>query len=1035
MSKRKTLIGATCACVILLVIFAVVIFARTNASYRDITVFTVAGTVKVERSGKEIDAIKDMKLKSGDSVEIGDGDSFLRLCIDDDKYLYCDCNTKIILQATGSSENSRTTIFVSEGQIITEVTKKLNGNSSCDLVTPNTTMAIRGTIIGIVSNRDSSLNKNISNNIVFEGSAQIGMYSENGTIACIANEGEGLIFENIAQIKSFGKKTPAAAGNNRSVNAASALAASIGGTAVDSFDPSGFDHLFENIIRYVGAENLNDRMLKVMEDLGYDVSSSRGTDKADDKTDIADLTETPTEEPVSSETASGENNETTPAETDEAAPTPEKPAITDEDLTNTTPVPTPEQQPLTGEESVTPTAVPAEPTPTAAEIVTTAPVKPTPTGNESVTPTPAEPEPAEETITPTPTENEQKIEESVTPTPAENEQKVEESVTPTPAEPDTTEETETPTPSEPELSEETVTPTPSEPELTEETVTPTPSEPEPAEETVTPTPPEPEPAGTVPSTPTPSEPEPTVVTVTPTPSEPEPTGAEPSAPTPSEPEPAGTEPTVPTPSEPEPGGILQPTPGPGSDIFRISLIYHKEDESVILEACENYHISGDISERPADKVLTFEFTKNVSSQGLPSASKQDENGAAYDLVWKHGADEITAIPSDISSDMDLHAEWKLDHAEMRISIKYTGTGKITLKDVAGWTDEGNGIFTYSVNDEAQMIRLPEFYEYKPDNAISYDYCFFEPDGYRGYRNEGNGRKLNEISYREYKSLKKEKSIQNAAGVSNDTLELAPLFKNGKMNVIELFIQVIEGDMIVFESASDVNEMYVIGDRCVIAKDESYGVFTLDPVQKTFIYEYKSLYYDYYASYNDGNRMYPLYWKNCKNNGLNIGGRIRRINNGITEIDTNNKGKGYNLQNGLGNTTQIEKEPELRQRVGSAYASWALIPVFADQEAYDSNLMAAQTASGSAIKVSAFNSYYSYTDIQICVSSQDDGSIMKIGKLKKDAAGAVIFVDEREDEYKNEISAGMDESTGNSQKLLIEFLNPEDKERYKLIFGQ
>ena len=47
--------------------------------------------------------------------------------------------------AEGTAANSRTRIAVAEGTVITEVQNKLSGDSSFDVVTPNSTMAIRGT--------------------------------------------------------------------------------------------------------------------------------------------------------------------------------------------------------------------------------------------------------------------------------------------------------------------------------------------------------------------------------------------------------------------------------------------------------------------------------------------------------------------------------------------------------------------------------------------------------------------------------------------------------------------------------------------------------------------------------------------------------------------------------------------------------------------------------------------------------------------------------------------------------------------------
>ncbi|MCR5324205.1 MAG: FecR domain-containing protein [Lachnospiraceae bacterium] len=1067
MSKKKTLVGAALACGILVVVFVIAIFARSSASYRDITVFNVAGSVTVERNGKEINATKDMKLKSGDTVEIGDGDSFMRLCIDDDKYLYCDSNTELLLQANGTSDNSRTTIFVSKGQIITEVAKKLNGNSSCEMVTPNTTMAIRGTIIGIISKRDDSLNKSISTNVVFEGSAQIGMYSEKGTVACLAKEGDGLVFENLADIKGFGKKTPAVTGNDISVTEAASLAEDIGGTAEDSVDFSEFDNLFKNIIKYVGADNLNERMIGVLESLGYDVSTSgniggfdsapqivddpnavanKGQDGSNDGYTAENNTDEPavdtnSTEPVNEvDTSAADNNDPVGSENGEDAL---QSNSEDNDLSNEVSNEDDNNSQTGG--NISPTSVPAEPTPVVTEPVKPTPAEPTLEVTKTVTPTPSEPTPeVTDIVTPTPEEPTPAVTDVVTPTPAEPTPAATDAVTPTPAEPTpAVTEIVTPVPVEPTPTGiDVITQIPAEPTPeVSKNVTPTPE----AIENLTPTPAQ-DPATPIPEqtsektgivTPGPEETPTGTENLTPTPGQ-IPTGIENVTPTPGQ-TPTGTEIVTPTPGIDTPGTDTIPTgsvtPVPGNEIYKVSLVFPAEDETVILEACENIHINGTVSERLKEKVLTFEFTKNISSQGIPSAVKTDEYGGLYRLVWKLGPQEITAVPSDISADIELHAEWRFESAELKITVSYTGNGKIMIKDNAGWSSNDNLLFTYAVNDEAAMIAMPVFYEYKADNDTSYDYCFYEFDG---YRSDGRGRKFNEISYVEYKRLLDENKAQNQAGSITGTLELTPVFKNNKLDVIELFIKVIEGDKVVFASEQDVNEMYLVGKEAVIAKDRYYDVFTLDTSDNTFTYKHKSIYYDYYITYNDENRMYPLYWKNCKGDGgLNIGGTITRINNGVTELDPNNNGQSYTLYNGINNTT-FEKEPVIKQKVGSRYASWALIPVFIDEETYVNTVVAAETVSGSAINVRSFDSYYDKADIGVFIQSVNDDTVMNVGKLKRrntGVTGTYEFIDERNDECKDIIDASLKNDKNAVLKLMIEYLDPEDKERFRLIFGQ
>ena len=145
--NKKAIIGICCGVAAIAAIVLVIVLMNKGddlSNIRNISVFEMNGSVKIARDGKNMDAVKNMKLRSGDDVEVGDG-SYLRLCLDDDKYVYADAGTKMRVIAEGTAANSKTRIAVAEGTVITEVQNKLSGDSSFDVVTPNSTMAIRGT--------------------------------------------------------------------------------------------------------------------------------------------------------------------------------------------------------------------------------------------------------------------------------------------------------------------------------------------------------------------------------------------------------------------------------------------------------------------------------------------------------------------------------------------------------------------------------------------------------------------------------------------------------------------------------------------------------------------------------------------------------------------------------------------------------------------------------------------------------------------------------------------------------------------------
>ncbi|MCR5432452.1 MAG: FecR family protein [Lachnospiraceae bacterium] len=125
--------------------FLIYFFLFRETDYRSIKVFEINGVCDVERNGEKLEAFKNMSLSSGDVLTVAK-DGFTRLKLDDDKYVYLQADTRVRLTATGSEKNSRTKVFVERGMMTTEVKKKLSAKSSYDIVTPNTSMSIRGTI-------------------------------------------------------------------------------------------------------------------------------------------------------------------------------------------------------------------------------------------------------------------------------------------------------------------------------------------------------------------------------------------------------------------------------------------------------------------------------------------------------------------------------------------------------------------------------------------------------------------------------------------------------------------------------------------------------------------------------------------------------------------------------------------------------------------------------------------------------------------------------------------------------------------------
>ena len=597
MNKKKILIGAGCGAVAVIAIVLVIIFViNKKDGYRDITVFDTKGTVNVERTQKIIEAVKDMKLKSGDKVTVGD-ESFTRLCADDDKYLYVKEGTKLKLDATGTSANSKTAIYLSEGEIIVEVQKKLNEESSFDVVTPNTTMSIRGTIIAISVRNTVDENGNLiseTENVVLEGKALIGMFTEDGSVSGIANAGEGVTFKSKSKfdLESFGNEIPEIAVSEQAIAEAAKLVEKIGGEAFTYVDVDKLIEFLDEIKVYINDagssdnEGLSDRFKETAKNIETIISAAN-------KTRDTEPAPSPTAEPTNEPTA-----DPTPTPEPTVTPTP-----TNEPTVSPTPTEAPTVEP-TAAPTVTPTPTaaptrPADPTATPTAIPTQAPPA-TPTATPTVVPTATATPTEAPTVTPSATPTV-----TVTPIPT---------VTPVP----------TPTPS----------PTPTDPPTPVPTPETTPT-PEPTNDPTNPPTQEPTPELTYGPTISPTQ-EPTP-TAEPT-QEPTPTGEPTQEPTPTaeptqEPTPTAEPTQEPTPTA-EP--TQEPTPEPTPVEITATLVYDKDHNEAVYSVLSGVVLELNTQDSNNTITATFKF-KDDNAITLPTSDK------TADFTWTYNGSTITSI--------------------------------------------------------------------------------------------------------------------------------------------------------------------------------------------------------------------------------------------------------------------------------------------------------------------------------------------------------------------------------------------------------
>ena len=127
----------------------------------------------------DIEPYNNMVLESGDNIKLNTG--LMTLKLDDDKYVYVEENTEFELEATGTSQDSKTTINLKSGAITNEIQNKLSGESSYEINTPNSTMAVRGTTYYVQVYEDDK-GVNYTRVSVFEGKVTTKLMYADGTV-------------------------------------------------------------------------------------------------------------------------------------------------------------------------------------------------------------------------------------------------------------------------------------------------------------------------------------------------------------------------------------------------------------------------------------------------------------------------------------------------------------------------------------------------------------------------------------------------------------------------------------------------------------------------------------------------------------------------------------------------------------------------------------------------------------------------------------------------------------------------------------
>lgn len=177
--KKNTL---TKLCLVLVLLISLCgCSGEKEEAYRMIQVLEVSGSVSVERGSMgAMDAYEGMRLESGDKITVG-AESWLKIKMDEDKYALVEPDSVLSLEASGSSADSKTVLHLEAGAVSNRLEEKLSDASSYEVNTPNSTMAVRGTVFRVEVTIDAD-GVSVSNVSVYGGSVAARLVYPDGTM-------------------------------------------------------------------------------------------------------------------------------------------------------------------------------------------------------------------------------------------------------------------------------------------------------------------------------------------------------------------------------------------------------------------------------------------------------------------------------------------------------------------------------------------------------------------------------------------------------------------------------------------------------------------------------------------------------------------------------------------------------------------------------------------------------------------------------------------------------------------------------------
>lgn len=170
-------------------------------AFRIIQVLEVSGSVSVERQTMgTMDAYEGMRLESGDKIIVG-ADSWLKVKMDEDKFALVEPSSVLRLEASGSSADSKTVLHLEAGAVSSRLEGKLSEASTYEVSTPNSTMAVRGTVFRVEVTWNEEGDISVSNIAVYEGKLSSRLVYPDGGVD---GEGRAVLITDGSQAQVWG---------------------------------------------------------------------------------------------------------------------------------------------------------------------------------------------------------------------------------------------------------------------------------------------------------------------------------------------------------------------------------------------------------------------------------------------------------------------------------------------------------------------------------------------------------------------------------------------------------------------------------------------------------------------------------------------------------------------------------------------------------------------------------------------------------------------------------------------------------------